>query len=168
MDTIEHGGNSYLSIQASGNAARFVLPFAKELCAGRGVDVGCCKDAWKLPGAIGADIADPHTAFHAMHLPDELDYVFSSHCLEHVSDWVAAVEYWISRLVPGGVLFLYLPHPDQTYWKPWSNRKHLHCLHPEDVKDCMEHFGLENVHVTGRDLNHSYAAVGSTNVCNLL
>lgn len=160
MNVVTFNNNDYPAFQAEGNAAQFALPFAKKFCSGRGVDVGFHKEEWKYPGAIGADLADNSNDYHAMNLPEDLDYIHSSHCLEHLSDWVGGVEYWADRLVPGGVLFLYLPHPDQEYWLPWNNRKHLHILYPKDVKRCMVKFGFLNVLTSERDLNHSYIIVG--------
>jgi trans-aconitate methyltransferase len=46
--------------------------------------------------------------------------VFSSHCLEHITDWNAELDRWVQRLAPGGILFLYLPHPDCEIWHPGS------------------------------------------------
>jgi predicted SAM-dependent methyltransferase len=160
MNYIEFEGDSYPEFQAQGFAAKYILPFAREYCKGRGADVGFGKEEWKFPGSIGADLTDPANPHHAYYMPQNLDYIFSSHCLEHLDSWVEAIELWKESLVEGGCLFLYLPHPDQKYWRPWNNPKHRHILHPEDVKFCMEANGYTNIQVTGMDLNHSYAIVG--------
>ena len=52
ISTIEYKGEVYPSFQASGFAARFAFPFAKEVCHGIGFDIGCAKREWALPGAI--------------------------------------------------------------------------------------------------------------------
>jgi predicted SAM-dependent methyltransferase len=161
INTVPFNDKEYLSLQTVGNASQFAIPFAKFFCSGVGVDIGFSKEEWKYPGAVGADIADMSNPFHAYRLPDyPLDYIYTSHCLEHLHDWVLAIEYWYSRLDDEGILFMYLPHPDQEYWKPWNNRKHLHVLYPSDVKKCMERFGFKNVFVSKRDLNYSYMIVG--------
>jgi SAM-dependent methyltransferase len=160
VESIEFNGETYPLLQTKGNASQFALPFAKHYCQGKGVDIGFCKEEWKFPDAIGADLEDKTNGYHARKLPKNLDYIYSSHCLEHLLDWVSAVEYWASCLKDGGIMFLYLPHPTQEYWKPWNNRKHLHVLYPEDVKMCMEKFGLKNLLLSERDLNHSYIIVG--------
>jgi SAM-dependent methyltransferase len=85
-----------------------------------------------------------------------------SHCLEHLPNWVDALDYWISKLKSGGVLFLYLPHYDQEYWRPWNNRKHVHCFTPNIIKDYLVSNKLirtDFVFVGERDLNHSFIAV---------
>jgi len=69
-----------------------------------------------LPGAIPINIADDILDYDAYKLPDykELDYIFSSHCLEHLHDPVKALEYWKEHIRKDGTLFLYLPHPDMA------------------------------------------------------
>lgn len=160
LETIEFQGDRYPLFQTLGNASKFAVPYAKYFCRGKGVDVGFGKGEWKLPGAIGADVNDKSNEFEAWILPGELDYVYSSHCLEHIPNWVGTIEYWANQIKSNGILFLYLPHPDQRYWKPWNNRNHLHSLYPDDVKGCMEKFGFHDILVSERDLNHSFMIVG--------
>jgi SAM-dependent methyltransferase len=157
---IEFKGREYPAFQAEGNASQFAIPFAKHFCKGKGVDVGFHKEDWKYPGALGADLQDESNEYHAHNLPKGLDYIYSSHCLEHLPDWVASVEYWASCLKTGGILFLYLPHENQEYWLPWNNRKHLHVLHSEKVAECMRRFGFNNIFSSDRDLNDSFMIVG--------
>ena len=54
--TIKFNGKEYPEFQANGNAARFIMPFAKEVCKGKGLDIGCGKEDWALPGSIPIDI----------------------------------------------------------------------------------------------------------------
>lgn len=161
LDLIEFEEDNYPAFQAKGNASQFAIPFAKHFCKGYGVDIGFCHDEWKFPFAVGADISDTKNNYHAHNLPSNLDFIYSSHCLEHLPDWVGSIDYWSSVLNKDSVLFMYLPHPDQKYWKPWNNRKHLHTLYPKDVAACMRKFGFVDVISSERDLNHSYCVVGS-------
>jgi SAM-dependent methyltransferase len=160
IETISHQGKEYPAFQASGNAARFVIPFAQEVCKGVGVDVGCNRNEWAFPGAIPVDPV--LNRLDAYNFPDtpELDYVFSSHCLEHLPDFVKALEYWHTRLRVGGVLFLYLPDYSQTYWRPWSNRKHMHIFTPTIMQNYLE-YGNKwgKIFVSGTDLNNSFIAM---------
>jgi len=153
---IEFEGDKYPMFQTEGNASQFAIPFAKHVCRGRGVDIGYGREDWKFPGAIGADSIDDSNRYHARELPEDLDYIYSSHCLEHVDDWVGTLIYWISKLKSKGVLFLYLPHRSQKYWRPWNNRKHIHILDPEMVEECLKSIGMSDVFVTGVDLNNSF------------
>ena len=143
LELIEFKGNHYPKFQSEGNASQFAIPFAKHFCKGVGFDIGFCKEEWKFPGAIGADSSDKSNHYDAYDLGDDkVDYIYSSHCLEHLVDWVRALEYWVLMLKPGGIIFLYLPHYSQHYWRPWNNRKHLHVLDPKVVCDCLENFGV--------------------------
>lgn len=156
---IEYKNKKYLDLQAKGNAAQYILPFAKYFCVGLGYDIGYSEDSWKLPGSIGIDLKD-NKGFHANNLPNELvDFIFSSHCLEHLDDWVKTLEYWASKIKSKGILFLYLPHEDQEYWLPWNNRKHKHCLRAKDIEKCLLNFGFSNIVYSEKDLNHSFAIV---------
>lgn len=159
--TIEHAGNKYPEFQAMGNAAKFAIPFAQEIIKDcwNGYDIGCNRPEWAFPGAMCVDPAiDPKT--DAMNLPNiQVDYIFSSHCLEHLPNWVDALDYWKTKLKKGGVLFLYLPDYSQTYWRPWSNRKHIHMFCPKMIEDYLVSNGWGNVFVSGVDLNNSFIAM---------
>lgn len=157
-DYIQFEGDSYPCFQAEGNAAQFIIPFAKHLLSGQGYDIGCGKAEWSLPGSIIIDPAiDP--SYHAMKLPNlgEVDYIFSSHCLEHLDNYIKAIEYWLTVLKVDGRLLLYLPDYSQKYWRPWNNKKHIHVLNPVVITDCLKSHGCKYVTHTGVDLNNSFA-----------
>jgi len=159
MEIIEHENKIYPIFQTKGYAAKFTLPFATEMLFGEGLDIGCNRPEWAFPGAklIDLEIDDEWDAYN---LPEEeYDYIFSSHCLEHLSDWVGALDYWTTRLKTGGTMFLYLPHYSQTYWRPWNNRKHLSILEPHYLNDYFVNRGFMNVITTGHDLNNGFNAV---------
>ena len=162
VDTLEYKGERYPAYQATGNAARFVLPFAREVCRGEGFDVGCGRREWAFPLAIPVDLSlgENWTATNLPIHPAQPDFIFSSHLLEHLPDWVGTLDYWRERLKPGGVLFLYLPHYSQGYWRPWNNRKHRNVIEPGQIRDYLTDRGYRNVFVSGVDLNHSFAAMG--------
>lgn len=152
----EYRGGLFPEYVKTGNACRFVIPAAMEFCQGYGVDVGAGR--WPLPGAIPVELKD---GGDAMDLPEgPFDFVFSSHCLEHLLDPVAAIEHWKEKLKPGGVLFLSLPHPDMTYWRPQHCRKHRHLFHPEDTAQMVRDLGFERVIHSERDLSWSFQVVG--------
>lgn len=162
IDLILHEGEMYPKFQSEGFAAKFAIPFAQEVCKGRGVDVGCGKEAWALPGAMMVDPAVMPGNGDAMNFPkdcDYLDYIFSSHCLEHLDHWVETLDYWHSKLRRGGVLFLYLPDFSQTYWRPWFNRKHRHVFTPEIIDAYMRQ-NFVKVMTSGVDLNNSFIVMG--------
>jgi len=163
IKTIKFNGKRYPRFQSEGFASQFAIPFATKLCQGEGYDIGYGKKEWLFPGASGIDENDG-SPFDAYNLPDgSVDFIYSSHCLEHLHDWVMALEYWASHIRPGGVLFLYLPHRSQHYWNPWNNRKHLHVLDEEMVSKCIKNLGFVNIFHSERDLNHSFIVVGEKN-----
>lgn len=155
----KYKGRLYPSYIKTGNAAKYVVPFAKEFCKGAGLDIGGFFK-WTFPGAIPINtvIKDKWDAYN---LPDkQYDYIFSSHTLEHLPDCVKALEYWKKHLKSEGVLFLYLPHPDMEYWLPQNNRKHLHSFYPKDIHRLLEDIGFSCVLSSDRDLYWSFAVVG--------
>lgn len=175
IETIEFKGDIYPKFQSEGNAAQFAIPFAKHFCKGVGYDIGYNKPEWKFPGAMGVDDGRVHlpnmpvyveqcdSEWNATNFPDgpNVDYIFSSHCLEHLPNWVDILDYWATKLKSGGVLFLYLPDFSQKYWRGWHNRKHLHAFTPgifkhyiKDNSDVWKH-GF----VSGVDLNNSFMVV---------
>lgn len=165
IETINFAGTDYPKWQSEGNAAQFAIPFAKQALkyCQTIYDVGCNRTEWMYPGAIPIDPAlDPR--YNALCFPvtsNKPDGIFSSHCLEHVSNWVAVLDYWHAQLCKGGVMVLYLPDHSQKYWRPWNNRKHLHLFTPEIVgsyfRDQPEMWC--NVFVSGIDLNNSFMIV---------
>ena len=159
MDLIEFSGEKYPNFQALGNASQFAIPFAKHFCKGNGYDIGFSKEEWKFPNARGIDLS-LNDGYHANNLPNEqVDYIYSSHCLEHVDNWSLTLTYWIQHIKEGGILFLYLPDFSQKYWRPWNNNKHQHCLMPVLLKEFLIDHNMKNIFVSGIDLNNSFIIV---------
>jgi len=163
LETITFNNKKYPKFQTEGNASQFAIPFAKHVCSGHGVDIGCMKEEWAFPGA---KLVDPvlEGNYHALDFPyTDLDYIFSSHCLEHVDRWVDAMDYWYSKLKIGGVLFLYLPDYSQEYWRPWNNRKHVNIFTPQIIEDYMVDRGYTDIFKSGVDLNNAFMIMGEKN-----
>lgn len=155
INTIYYKNNFYPKFQTEGNASQFAIPYAKHVCKGNGVDVGCMKKEWAFPGAIPIDL-NFKDEYHALNIPQDLDYIFSSHCLEHTDDWVEVLDYWYSSLKSGGTLFLYLPHYSQEYWRPWNNRKHNFIFTPEILKDYLIDRNWSKIFISEKDLNNAF------------
>lgn len=160
IETINFKGEKYPKFQSVGNASQFCIPFAKHVCKGNGYDIGCMKQEWCYPGAQPIDISfkDP---WDANNLPKDkkVDYIFSSHCLEHVPHWVNTLDYWYTVLKDNGTLFLYLPEYSQVYWRPWNNRKHIHAFSRSIINDYLNDKGYSNVFVSNTDMNNSFIAM---------
>lgn len=159
IETITYKGKTYPKFQSEGYASRFAIPYAQKVCKGVGVDIGCNREEWAFPGAHPIDPVI--NEWDAMNIPyNNLDYVFSSHCLEHLNNWVDVLDYWTTKLKSGGVLFLYLPDYSQVYWRPWNNLKHLNIFTPQIIHDYMEDKGYKNIFTSGIDLNNAFMVFG--------
>jgi SAM-dependent methyltransferase len=110
-----------------GSGMRWIYRLAVKFCKGKGLDVGPCgvvqagSEFRAFPGAIPVDIRLPDSGSAtdlSKHADDSMDYVFSSHCLEHVNDPEKALEEFYRVLKPGGIAFIYLPAPGHYAWDP--------------------------------------------------
>ena len=97
-----------------GNAASHIADYAALWCVGTGLDFGGGR--WPLRGSMLID-RDTTTTLESLP-PASQDYVFSSHCLEHIPGWRYVLKQFERVLRPGGVLVLYLPHEDMILWNP--------------------------------------------------
>jgi SAM-dependent methyltransferase len=113
-------GEFYPDYLTVGGASHAIFNKALNFCSGDGVDVGA--GLWPLPGAKPVDVWRGPGLGHSIAAIEDgtLDYVFSSHCLEHIADWKEALQSWSAKLKLGGVLFLYLPHPKCAIWQRGS------------------------------------------------
>ena len=120
-------GDLYPEYLYQGNASSHIVEFAKKYCNGYGLDIGANK--WGLSGAIPIENEENQNAYKLDNFKDgSLDYVFSSHCLEHLNDWKRALKLWVAKLNTGGTLFLYLPHQSMKLWhrhSPWVLLDHI-------------------------------------------
>lgn len=159
LNFITHNNNQYPEHQAIGGASLWIRPLAQYYCKGTGLDIGYSKECWMLPGAIGIE-PTIHHAYDAMRLPTgQFDYIHSSHCLEHVKEnWCNVLDYWLSKIKIGGILFLYLPHKSQSYWNVTSNRKHVHEFDGSEISKYLNHLG-HDVYVSGCDFNNSFVVI---------
>ena len=107
----------YLTV---GGASHAVFRTALQYCKGTGLDIGA--GYWPLPGAEAVDISRGVGCGKLIsdHADESLDFIFSSHCLEHIINWKEALLKWTRKLKKGGILFLYLPHPKCEIWLPGS------------------------------------------------
>ena len=93
------------------------------LSGANGVDIGVIK-----PKPLGMEQIARDESISSTCFPDNmshLDFIFSSHCLEHIADWKEVLTYWRSRLREGGILFLYLPHESVAGWRPETAKDHI-------------------------------------------
>jgi SAM-dependent methyltransferase len=105
---------------------RLIKCIVENYCKGHGLEIGpgsnpSCdpdhtvfldkfpsKEAW-----FKIDIISDATSIPVSD--SSFDYVFSSHCLEHVPDTIGTLKEWLRILRPGGRLVLVLPHSGRTW-----------------------------------------------------
>lgn len=167
MKLIKFMDKNYPEFLAEGNHAQYILPIAKQILKNKniGVDVGCKKPEWSYPGAILADIELDNNPWHALNLPraGELEYIFSSHCLEHIENWEETLYYWYDSLAKDGIMFIYLPHVDNEYWDTrfMTTRRHVNNFYPAQIKYFLEYnLKMKNVFASERDAAYSFCVFG--------
>lgn len=158
QETYVYKGKVYPDYLKRGNAASHIIPVAQHFCKGDGLDIGGTP-YWSLPGST---IINPEFGqYDAYTFPqDSYDYIFSSHCLEHLEDYVSALVYWRDNLRKKGQLFLYLPHPSMEYWLPQNCKKHLHKFDIPDIIKLLKDLGFTDIFNSERDLYWSFAVTG--------
>ena len=124
-------------------------------CKGDGLDIGCggtnsdirfYQENKIVPTAIGVDLYKTNLTGKADNLywfkDGCLDYVFSSHLLEHLDDPHAALLEWLRVLKSGGYIVMYLPlqgvYPNVG--EKGANRDHKYNLDPDIILDWLKGF----------------------------
>ncbi len=120
---------------------------------GRGLDLGCgpskafphfigvdsCKDTALFGTPMRPDVIVPDCSDLSMFADGSMDFVFSSHLLEHIEDYKAALAEWWRVIKVGGHLCLYLPH--KAYYplvgEEGANPDHVHNLDNADILSAM-------------------------------
>jgi predicted SAM-dependent methyltransferase len=144
---------------------------------GHGIDIGCGPDPLVAPyGTVDLDKWDtPQGDATLMEgVPDNsYDFVYSSHCLEHLKNPYAALRRWIAILKPGGYLYFVVPDYE-LYEQQWpskfnpthqwgfSIRSHAaHVLSMFKISQWLKWEGVEFCEMRLEDYGYDYA-VGTT------
>ena len=131
----------------SGAAIEAVRPLARKYCRGKGVDVGASR--WPLEGARAIDDGPDENAYRIHEADGCLDFLFSSHTLEHLDRPWDALGEWTRVLRPGGILMLYLPHPACEMWTTENLPFHKWNPDPFTVEDELKNrFGYTILAIT--------------------
>ena len=151
--TDENDDMTWTPATSNGLESRKIRHEVLHYLAAGGFDVGCgVEKVW--PHLLGLDSGKDLQLFGAPVKPDVLipdaarlslfadgvaNNVFSSHLLEHIVDWQAALREWWRVLAIGGHLVLYLPHADHypRRGEPGANPDHKHDFVPEEIIDAM-------------------------------
>jgi SAM-dependent methyltransferase len=90
---------------------KHLRPLEWSIISGKGIDIGCGPDPI-TPDARRFDIEDGDANEISKYVHDQFDFVYSSHCLEHMHDPRQAVLEWWKLVKPGGHLFFIIPDED--------------------------------------------------------
>lgn len=127
--------------------------FFEKYFKGKGIDIGTSssipENVWWRQLNLDCVAYEKGTGPHADSVPESMrgdatymaeigdetyDWVYSSHCLEHIKDHELALKNWMRILKPGGYLIVYIPHVDyyeRKKRKPSiNNPDHKHFYHP--------------------------------------
>jgi SAM-dependent methyltransferase len=100
----------------------------RSLLKGKGLDIGAGPDP-VIPGVQTFDQAHGDANKIDEYLQDQFDFVFSSHCLEHMMNPWDALPRWWKLIKPGGHMVLVVPDEDlyeQGFWPSLFNDDHKH------------------------------------------
>jgi SAM-dependent methyltransferase len=78
---------------------------------GRGIDIGCGPDPI-TPSARRFDLEHGDANVVSQFVKEQFDFVYSSHCLEHMHDPRMTILDWWKLVRPGGYLFVVVPDED--------------------------------------------------------
>lgn len=90
---------------------RTLTPDERALFKGKGIDIGCGNDPI-MTDTRPFDRQHGDANRITDHVLDTFDYVFSSHCLEHMCDPRDALKEWWKLVKPGGHLIFVVPDED--------------------------------------------------------
>ena len=142
-----YNGQFYPDYLTVGGAVFGILRKAQQYCTGKGLDIGA--SSWPLPGSTPIDPAYGPSSLRLCDIKDgSQDFVFSSHTLEHIVDWDNELSEWTAKIKTGGILLLYLPHPDCWLWRkenPFMAKYHEWVPTPIVVKEAVTRRGCEIV-----------------------
>lgn len=97
----------------------------KRVFQGQGIDIGCGNDPI-FEDVRRFDIGDGDANKITKYVKEKFDYVFSSHCLEHMENPKKALKEWWDLLKYNGYMYIIVPDEDlyeQGNW-PSSNVDH--------------------------------------------
>ncbi len=107
--------------------------FGLRYFVGKGLDVGggidsLAKQITKFPSVKSVrnwDVQDGDAQYLNGIRDNSFDFVYSSHCLEHMQDPNLALTHWLRVLKPGGFLIISVPDEDMYEHGIWPSRFNL-------------------------------------------
>lgn len=93
----------------------------RSVLRGEGIDIGCGPDP-VFPDVRRFDREHGDANEIRRFVDRQFDFVYASHCLEHMVDARKAIRQWWALVKPGGVLFLIVPDEDLYEQGRWPSR----------------------------------------------
>jgi SAM-dependent methyltransferase len=96
------------------------------ILSGNGIDIGSGNDP-VVPNVRIFDLEQGDANYITRYVSEQFDFVYSSHCLEHMQDAKAAIREWWQLVRPGGYLFIIVPDEDlyeQGVFPSYFSRDH--------------------------------------------
>jgi len=98
-------------MKETSKSKQFWGPTEEDATQGHGIDIGCGPDPVRADAIrFDRENGDANRITDFVH--QEFDYVYSSHCLEHMDDPRQAILEWWKLVKPGGHLFVVVPDED--------------------------------------------------------
>lgn len=117
--------------------------FFEKYCKGEGLDIGYGSDP-VTPTVYGWDIKNGDAQYLKGIEDESLDFVYSSHCLEHMFDVRIALRNWFRVVKKGGFLIIAIPHRDlyekkTTLPSRWNfDHKHMFLIGKKEAPDTLD------------------------------
>lgn len=141
------------------HARRVREGFFEKYCQGEGLDIGCASDPL-TPECSGWDLPNGDAQYLDGVEDESFDFVYSSHCLEHMVDVRIALKNWFRVVREGGTLILYIPHRDlyekkRTLPSRWNiDHKHMFLIGRAEAPDTLDIVEEIKVSLTGYDIEY--------------
>ncbi len=106
------------------------IDFLEQYFSGNGIDIGAGEDGLsaymqlfpKINSVKNWDLVDGDAQFLPGVDDKSYDFVYSSHCLEHMVDPLIAIDNWLRVLKPGGHLIVTVPDEDMYEHGVWPSK----------------------------------------------
>lgn len=121
--------------------------------SGHGIDIGCGKDILNKEVFTNIKSIQPYDvsegdANHCDNIKDnQFDFVYSSHCLEHMNDPKITLKNWIRICKPRGYIIVAIPHEvyyEKMIWPSKHNPNHTWSFRLEEETNMPKSIWVQN------------------------
>ena len=133
--------------------------FFEKYCTGDGLDIGYGADII-VPGCSGWDIRNGDAQYLNGIEDESFDFVYSSHCLEHMVDVRVSLKNWYRVVKKGGYLIIAIPHRDLYEKKKrlpsrWNmDHKHMFLIGQEEYPDTLDIVNEIKMSISNYDIKY--------------